>query len=98
MKKRSILLLTVLMCIALSGCGKTTSKDDTGAMEKGNFLPVPEMEGVVYSKETKVMYYMISTSEASGQLGYGYGYFGPYINENGKYCRYMNGVEEIDAP
>ena len=44
---------------------------------------------------------MFSTSECKGYDGYGYSYFAPYISENGKFCRYINGkiveiVEEND--
>jgi len=95
MKRRIILLLVccMLMCGALTGCGvKTYEIEDEATLEMGNFLPVPEMDGVVYNLDTKVMFYMFSTSI----VNHGYGYFGPYINENGRYCRYVdNKVVEI---
>lgn len=96
MKRRIVLLLVccMLMCGVLTGCHETTASENNAAMQIANFKAVPEMEGVVYSVETRVMFYMISTHDPDAY--YGYGYFGPYINENGRYCRYVDGkVVEI---
>ena len=40
--------------------------------------------------DTRVVYYMFSTSSEAGYAGYGYAYFAPYISENGNFCRYLN--------
>ena len=40
-----------------------------------------------YDSDTKVVYYYFR--EINGY--WGYGYMSPYISENGKYCRYING-------
>lgn len=95
MKKRICLLLACCMLIGgtLTGCGETYAVEDEAALEIG-FKPVPGMDGVVYNVDTKAMFYMFNTA-----VGYqGYGYFGPYLNENLKPCRYVNGeiVEKED--
>lgn len=80
----------------LTGCGETEKSEDKAAMEIADFKPVPGMDGVVYNLDTKVMYYMFSTYRSGSY--YGYGYFGVYLNENFKPCRYINGeiVEKED--
>lgn len=96
MKKRIFLLLVCCMlgCGVLTGCGETYATNDEAALEIGNFEPVPGMDGVVYNRDTKVMFYMFNT----GYSYQGYGYFGEYLNKNFKRCRYVNGeiVEEAD--
>lgn len=98
MKKRICLLLVCCMlgCGTLTGCGETIREEDKAALEIANFKPVHGMDGVVYNLDTKVMFYMFNTSNCLGYQGYGYGYFGVYLNENCKPCRYVNGeiVEE----
>lgn len=100
MKKRISLLLVccVLMCGTLAGCGETQATEDNAALEIGDFRPVPGMKGVVYNLHTNVMFYMFNTSRVNGNQGYGYGYFGEYLNENCNNCWYINGkiVEKVD--
>lgn len=92
MKKRKVILLGVLMLVACSfliGCFETSvNSSDSAANEMLNFEEIEERKGLAYEKETKVIYYMASTNAYNG---YSYTYFAPYISENGKFCRYING-------
>lgn len=96
MKRRICLLLVCCMLIGgtLTGCGETYVRNDEVAFEIANFAPVPGMDGVVYNLDTKVMFYMFNTAYSYQ----GYGYFGEYLNENCKPCRYIDGeiVEKAD--
>ena len=66
-----------------------------------NFKMIDGKDYLAYSLDTHVVYYMFSTAETVGNLGYGYSYFAPYISENGNFCRYINDeiveITETDA-
>ena len=105
MKRRTIILLIVaaIMCCMLTACetGPSSNSVDSSAISSASFKAIDGKETLVYSTETRVVYYMFSTSESKGYKGYGYSYFAPYISENGKFCRYINDeiveiVEETD--
>ena len=94
MKRRTIVLVIVaaIMCFMLTACDDGTSSNpvDSSAISSASFKTIDGKETLVYSTETRVVYYMFSTFEAVGYQGYGYSYFAPYISENGKFCRYIN--------
>lgn len=93
MKKRTIILLiiTALTMCMLAGCRSTRSNiPDDSAINMSNFRTIEGKDYLVYSIDTRVVYYMFSTSNDSGYSGYGYSYFAPYISENGNFCRYIN--------
>lgn len=93
MKRRIIILIvTVIMCCMLTACETSTQSNsvDSSAISSASFKTIDGKETLVYSTETRVVYYMFSTYEAVGYQGYGYSYFAPYISENGKFCRYIN--------
>ena len=62
-----------------------------------NFEPIEEaqiLEGknyLAYDRETKVVYYWFATTIWYGQSRSNNVYFSPYISENGRFCRYVNG-------
>lgn len=87
MNKRLFAFAMVVMLIvcALSSCG-TVSTEDEAAINMANFKVIEDEEGLVYNKDTRVVYYMFST----GQGYAGYGYLAPYISENGRFCKYIN--------
>lgn len=92
MKKRTFILLVVvaLLMSLLTACGTTSNSVDDAAAEMSNFKAIEGKEHLAYSVDTRVVYYMFSTSCAAGYNGYGYAYFAPYISENGNFCRYIN--------
>ena len=95
MKKRAFILLigpALLMC-SLTACATTSNSSDNAAIEMSNFKVIEGKEYLAYSLDTRVVYYMFSTSSDSGYVGHGYSYFAPYISENGNFCRYLD--EEI---
>lgn len=92
MKKRAFILLVVvalLMC-SLTACRTSSNSSDDAAAEMSNFKVIEGKEYLAYSVDTRVVYYMFSTSSVAGNAGYGYTYFAPYISENGNFCRYIN--------
>ena len=92
MKKRTFILLVIgalLMC-SLTACSTTSNASDDAAAEMSNFKAIEGKEYLAYSIDTRVVYYMFSTSSDLGNTGYGYAYFAPYISENGNFCRYIN--------
>ena len=92
MKKRAFILLVVvalLMC-SLTACRTVSNPSDDAAAEMSNFKVIEGKEYLAYSVDTRVVYYMFSTSAEAGSVGYGYTYFAPYISENGNFCRYIN--------
>lgn len=101
MKKRIILLVAVvaLLVMSLTACGPSANQADDAAMEMADFKPIEGSEYLAYSIHTRAVYYMFSTSETVGNIGYGYSYFAPYISENGRFCRYINDeiVEIVDT-
>lgn len=94
MKRRAIVLVIVaaIMCCMLTACDFSTSSNsvDSSAISSASFKTIDGKETLVYSTETRVVYYMFSTSKAVADRGFGYSYFAPYISENGKFCRYIN--------
>ncbi len=62
-------------------------------LEIGGFKKVPGRDDLVYSEETKVVYYLFSIKETDfiRDSGYGYSFFAPYLNENLRYCYYIDG-------
>lgn len=93
MKRRTIVLVivTAIMCFMLTACTSTSLNTvDSSAVNSASFKTIDGKETLVYSTETRVVYYMFSTYESVGYQGYGYSYFAPYISENGRFCRYIN--------
>ena len=91
MKKRIILVLMfTLLMFSLSACGTLSNSTDKAAIEISNFDTIKGKEYLVYSLDTKVVYYMFSTHLTNGRAGYGYSYFAPYVSENGRFCQYIN--------
>ena len=92
MKRRTIALVnfTAIMCCMLTSCGTVSQPVDSSAISLASFKAIEGKEALVYSTETRVVYYMFSTSEAIGYIGYGYSYFAPYISENGRFCKYVD--------
>ena len=92
MKRKAIILVivTAIMCCMITACKTRSNSVDSSAITSASFRTIEGKETLVYSVETKVVYYMFSTSECRGYDGYGYSYFTPYISENGRFCRYIN--------
>lgn len=90
MKRTLFLLVALIMVLTLVGCGTLPNSSDEAALEMSDFKQIEGKEGVYYSTDTKVVYYMFSTYSRIVDAGYGYGYMAPYISENGKFCRYIN--------
>ncbi|MBR6505002.1 MAG: hypothetical protein IKT41_04775 [Clostridia bacterium] len=90
MKRTIILLVALIMVLTLVGCGTSSNRIDKSALEISDFKQIDGEKALVYSVDTKVVYYMFSTSQTIGYGGYGYAYFAPYISENGNFCRYIN--------
>ena len=90
MKKRTIILLILvaLTVFLLVGCGTVPNKPDASANDMANFRTIEGKDYLVYSIDTRVVYYMFSTFDSSGYAGFSY--FAPYISENGNFCRYLN--------
>lgn len=100
MMKRTVLLLitAVLAMCSLTACDTQSNKTDTAAIEMSNFKTIDGQDYLSYNLDTRVVYYMFSTYETAGYSGFGYSYFAPYVNENGKFCRYINDeIVEIDV-
>ncbi len=98
MKKRTFILLAVILLIicSFSACGterniKDTPPEDNSQTITSNFEVIAGKEYLSFDTNTKVIWYMFSTREYIGYQGYGYSYFAPYVNENGKFCRYIDG-------
>lgn len=88
MKRSTICLLVVIllvMCI-LTACSPV-DENSTSKGVNANFSKIEGRDLLYYDLNTKVVYYLFQTSS-----GYeGYGYLAPYIDENGSYCRYLDG-------
>lgn len=98
-KRLVVVLFVLLITIAtLSGCGSEAEHFLYDNSEKVASLPddVEVIEdSLVYYKDTKVVYIMITLdSDWDDETA---SYFAPYISENGKYCRYIDGdIVEIE--
>lgn len=94
MKRKIYIIVTIVLIamLSLTACGTTSAnKTDNVAAEFADLTAIPGYEYLYYSKETKSVYYLFSTSEDFvGGFSYGYGYFGPYIR-NGHFCEYVDG-------
>ena len=98
MKKRYFVLMvfTIFLLFLLSGCSKSVSQNED-ALEASNFKTIEEAEIVsgsnylAYDQETKVVYYWFATKIWYGKSYSNNVYFAPYISENGRFCRYVDG-------
>ena len=91
MKRTLILLIAVVLLVcSLTACGTESNEPDESAANFSNFKVIEENDYLSYNLDTRVVYYMFSTSETLGYNGYGYTYFAPYISENGNFCKYIN--------
>lgn len=98
MKKRLfIFTVIVVLCLcSLVACSDSAPQNED-ALEVSNFEPIEEaqiLEGknyLAYDRETKVVYYWFATTIWYGQSRSNNVYFSPYISENGRFCRYVNG-------
>ncbi len=91
MKKRTIalLMMVVLMLTLLAGCGPTTKLEENEALSNStHFRQIEERDDLWYDRDTKIIFYIITTERMD--VCQGYGYMAPYISENGKYCKYIN--------
>ena len=93
-----VMFVLLIMTATLSSCGSDAENFMYDNSEKVASLPddVEVIEdSLVYYKDTKVVYIMITLdSDWDDETA---SYFAPYISENGKYCRYIDGnIVEIE--
>ena len=102
MKKKLVLVgvIGTLFLSSLNGCGST--REEKAAVECATKIGFEKClssnDNLYYDKDTKIVYYLLSTNQHFGQQGYGYGYMSPYYSENGNICKYnlnTNKIEEI---
>lgn len=90
----STILLAIVIILGamllLQSCGTIPNEPDAAVTEFANFKTIEGKEYLSYDIDTKVVYYMFSTKDWAGYQGYGYTYFAPYVNGNGKFCKYVN--------
>lgn len=97
MKKRiAILLVTLaLICGALTGCSSQSyDVTDTTAiiLEEYGFHAIPGENDLVYDMDTRQVFYLFCASVSEkGSNTHSYSFFGQYVNENGKTCKYIGG-------
>ena len=101
-KRLVVLVLLVLTVTSLAGCGSSNGSVFDFYDKSELFVSIPDTmkviedeDSLVYHKDTKVVYIMITLRrEYNFETA---GYFAPYISENGKYCRYVDGkIVEIE--
>lgn len=85
-------LLTLLLAFMLVGCraysDETTLNDGIDVL----FENIEEERFLFYDKNTKIIYYFMNVYRENGGC-----YSFPYISENGKFCRYVDGkIVEIE--
>ena len=98
MKKRFVVfaIIIVICSFLLIACSRSAPQNED-ALEVSNFEPIEEaqtLEGknyLAYDRETKVIYYWFGTSIWYGNSISNNVYFSPYISENGRFCRYVDG-------
>lgn len=98
MKKRIFIsvVIAILLSISLVACSDS-AKQNEDALEVSNFQPIEEAEFVegknylAYDSESKVVYYWFATTIWYGDSRSNNVYFAPYISENGRFCRYVDG-------
>lgn len=100
--KRLTVVMFVLLIITatLSGCGDKSNAEENMYDNSENIAKLIDdveviEDSLVYYKDTKVVYIMITLdSDYDDET---VSYFAPYISENGKYCRYIDGnIVEIE--
>ena len=98
MKKRIISLVMamfiIILSVTLTACNNKVAmanEPEVAASDISNFKNIEGEDILFYDRDTKIVYYIFSTSKCKGYDGYGYGYMAPYISENGNYCRYIDG-------
>ena len=96
--KRIVTIIMLCVVLLLTACGTRSNPVDTAANEFANLKNIPDKEYLVYDLDTKIVYYMFSTSDEGISRGYGYGYFGEYLGENGHPCQYIDGkIVEVNT-
>lgn len=103
MKKRIAILLVAFALILgiLTGCNSYMSDStDTIAiiLEEYGFHAIPGENDLVYDMNTRQVFYLfcVTVSEKGSNLQ-SYSFFGQYVNENGKTCKYIGG-EFVENP
>lgn len=100
--KKNIVRLIVIMLLAitmifLTSCGWNTTDNNSADTNNSPFVTLDgetvcgnsSTNVYVYDKYTYIVYYLFSNYQYSiVEDGHTFTYFSPYINENGKYCRY----------
>lgn len=101
----ALILIALVLTIPLTGCSRNDSDKGSDAehfmydnSEKlASITKDIEVikDSLVYYRDTKVVYIMITLdSDYDDEVA---SYFAPYISENGKYCRYIDGkIVEIE--
>lgn len=88
-----VLLVLLIIIVTLSGCGDKSDAEKFMFDNSEKIASIPEdivviEDSLVYYKDTKVVYIMITLdSNWDDETN---SYFAPYISENGKYCRYID--------
>lgn len=97
-----VIMFIILPCFTDAKTGRKLSQQKEKEASKmvltvGNFNQIEGNEYLVYSSDTDVVYYMFKAKESAPKVDFGYSYFTPYISENGKFCKYVDGqIVEID--
>ena len=86
-----IAMIIIILTVTLTACDNKVNTPETTLSSVSNFKNIEGEDLLFYDRDTKIVYYLFSTYEYSGNQGYGYGYLAPYISENGNYCRYIDG-------
>ena len=100
-KRLVVVMFVLLITIAtLSGCSSESDAKQFMYDNSEKIASLPDdveviEDSLVYYKDTKVVYIMITLdSDWDDETA---SYFAPYISENGKYCRYIDGdIVEIE--
>lgn len=103
MKKRfaALLLALAILLGTLSGCSSENGDiTDTTSLilEEYGFHTIAGENGLVYNMKTRQVYYLfVARVSEKGSSYCSYSFFGQYVNENGKTCRYVGG-EFVENP
>lgn len=83
MKKVVIAILASFMIFSLVGCSATTARGDISDI---GLYEIESENGLVYDKDTRIVYYMIQNGIGDSLTGF----MSPYYSENGRLCKYEN--------
>ena len=86
-----VVVFSILLLLGECNAKPERGGEDVAVIDTTYFRPIEGRDDLMYDEQTKVIFYMFNTYEQHGYQGFGDGHMTPYLSENLRYCKYIDG-------